>query len=445
MVQLSLTTFLHFLPPAQNVMEQFNPGLRNLINLGKSYEKSVSAMTLAGKVYFDAVSKIGENAAVSPVSRELGVVLAEISEVHKKIFFELEENFKRFHKEIIAELERKTDMDVKYMTATFKRYQTEHKLKQDSLERSQSDLKKLRRKSQGKNVTKYEAKENECLEAVTTRQMEIQKFVADGCREALLEEKRRFCFLVDKHCIFSHQISMFHDKAKDMLTMQLPNWQDKCSDATKVPDSVMSMIEGLRTPVSITPQPSPPMDRYSRTNTDTVIPPPAPPLKANTSPLANMFSQDVPNGEEGSLPRSVSVSTGLNIVKRPKVRTIFPHTAESNDTLLSFDEGDIITLLIPEEKDGWLYGELEKSKHVGTPARSLSVANLAEQEQAAMDLPPPDYSNSPIKSSPSTPSPENTVSQLNGIAKPPFLGGGNPFATVKLRPTVTNDRSAPLI
>ncbi|KAG7267611.1 hypothetical protein CRUP_027814 [Coryphaenoides rupestris] len=55
-----------------NVMDQFNPGLRNLVNLGKSYEKSVAAMTLAGKLYFDAVSKIGENAAVSPVSRELG-------------------------------------------------------------------------------------------------------------------------------------------------------------------------------------------------------------------------------------------------------------------------------------------------------------------------------------------------------------------------------------
>ncbi|TRY58981.1 hypothetical protein DNTS_030885, partial [Danionella cerebrum] len=56
-----------------NVMEQFNPGLRNLINLGKSYEKAVSAMVLAGKQYFDAVSKIGENAAVSPVSRELAL------------------------------------------------------------------------------------------------------------------------------------------------------------------------------------------------------------------------------------------------------------------------------------------------------------------------------------------------------------------------------------
>ena len=45
--------------------------------------------------------------------------------------------------------------------ATFKRYQTEHKVKQDSLERSQTDLKKLRRKSQGKNSSKYDIKENE--------------------------------------------------------------------------------------------------------------------------------------------------------------------------------------------------------------------------------------------------------------------------------------------
>eukprot|EP00064_Thunnus_orientalis_P008759 superscaffoldBa00001066_g8782 len=100
----------------KNVMDQFNPGLRNLVNLGKNYEKSVAAMTLAGKLYFDAMSKIGENAAVSPVSRELGVVLMGISEVHRKVHLELEENFKRFHREIITELERKTDMDVKYMT-----------------------------------------------------------------------------------------------------------------------------------------------------------------------------------------------------------------------------------------------------------------------------------------------------------------------------------------
>ncbi|KAG8007016.1 Brain-specific angiogenesis inhibitor 1-associated protein 2-like protein 1, partial [Nibea albiflora] len=316
--------------------------------------------------------------------------------------------FKRFHREIIAELERKTDMDVKYMTATFKRYQMEHKMKQDSLERSQSDLKKLRRKSQGKNANKYENKESECLETLTSRQMDMQLFIADGCKEALLEEKRRFCFLVDKHCMFSYQIASFHDKARDILTAKLSSWQDQCNDATDMPESVLTMIEGLRTPISITPLPSPSPSRHSVN----ISAPPAPPLKAQTSPLANMFTQDNNtssvtttsnnstdhgNGEENNLARSVSVATGLNnIVKRPRVRTIFPHTAGNNSTLLSFDEGDVIVLLIPDERDGWMYGELEKNGNVSAaPYRSRSVVNLhhqdTETDEATMVLPPADY------------------------------------------------------
>lgn len=52
-------------------------------------------------------------------------------------------------------------LSVQRTQATFKRYQSEHKLKQDSLDRSKTDLKKLRRKSQGKSSSKYELKENE--------------------------------------------------------------------------------------------------------------------------------------------------------------------------------------------------------------------------------------------------------------------------------------------
>ncbi|KAK1162869.1 brain-specific angiogenesis inhibitor 1-associated protein 2-like protein 1 [Acipenser oxyrinchus oxyrinchus] len=471
----------------KNVMEQFNPALRNLVTLGKNYEKSVVAMTLAGKTYYDAVSKIGEIATVSPVSRELGVVLMEISDVQKKMNVELEETFKKFHKEIIAELERKTDLDQKYMNATLKRYQTEHRSKLDSLERSQADLKKLRRKSQGKNATKYEMKENEYLETVSSRQTDMQRFIADGCREALLEEKRRFCFLVDKHCTFSYHLCSYHDKAKELLNVNLPSWQDKCTDATKVPDTVLTMIEGIKapgsTPISGTPQPSPMVERYTMHNTDPPKPPPAPPIKAHPSPLVDMFNvpatpkapvmtqrnshSDYNNGD--TLPRSVSVATGLNAMKKPKVKTIFPHSAGNNTTLLSFDEGDIIILLLPEEKDGWLYGEHEKLKQRGwfpssycrpyteqaqeqsnsMPVRSISIANLAEKEKGNMVLPPPDYFESSqtraVVNKNTMSSPEHTSQERNGIGKPPFLAGENPFATVKLRPTVTNDRSAPII
>lgn len=50
------------------------------------------------------------------------------------------------------------------------------------------------------------------MATISSRQMDMQKFIADGCKEALLEEKRRFCFLADKHCMFSYQISNFHEK-----------------------------------------------------------------------------------------------------------------------------------------------------------------------------------------------------------------------------------------
>ncbi|TKS91884.1 Brain-specific angiogenesis inhibitor 1-associated protein 2-like protein 1 [Collichthys lucidus] len=461
----------------KSVMEQFNPGLRNLVNLGKNYEKSVAVMGSSDSLL-----------------RPMWAPPLRLTEAL----------FKRFHREIITELERKTDMDVKYMTATFKRYQMEHKMKQDSLERSQSDLKKLRKKEPRQEC-------QQCLETLTSRQMDMQLFIADGCKEALLEEKRRFCFLVDKHCMFSYQIASFHDKARDILTAKLSSWQDQCNDATDMPESVMTMIEGLRTPISITPLPSPSPSRHSVN----ISAPPAPPLKAQTSPLANMFTQDNNtssatttsnnskdhgNSEENNLARSVSVATGLNnIVKRPRVRTIFPHTAGNNSTLLSFDEGDVIVLLIPDERDGWMYGELEKNGKRGwfpssycralseplvnnnsvsaAPYRSRSVVNLhhqdTETDEATMVLPPADYCDgtqrnsiknnassvttnnnhhhhhhSPTPSAASSSSSDhNTTMQPNGISRPTpaFLAGGNPFATVRLRPTVTNDRSAPVI
>ncbi|XP_007939127.2 brain-specific angiogenesis inhibitor 1-associated protein 2-like protein 1 [Orycteropus afer afer] len=493
-----------------NVMEQFNPGLRNLINLGKNYEKAVNAMILAGKAYYDGVAKIGEIATASPVSMELGHVLIEISSTHKKLNESLDENFKKFHKEIIHELEKKTELDVKYMNATLKRYQTEHRSKLDSLEKSQAELKKIRRKSQGaRNALKYEHKELEYVETVTSRQSEIQKFIADGCREALLEEKRRFCFLVDKHCSFSNHIHNYHIQSAELLNSKLPWWQESCGDATKVPEKIMNMIEEIKTPISTpvsgTPQPSPVIQRSSMVGKDhdtlskySPKMPPATSAKAYTGPLIDMFNNpatvtqnserinnSTDSSEDPSLQRSVSVATGLNLMKKQKVKTVFPHAAGGNKTLLSFDQGDVITLLIPDEKDGWLYGEHDTTKVRGwfpssytklleenlkeaaavpvpspAPVRSISTLNLSEKTNVV--IPPPDYlecvstgatgdkraeiskPTSTFKApeaKPEAPSP----SDANGTAKPPFLSGENPFATVKLRPTVTNDRSAPII
>ncbi|XP_033282507.1 brain-specific angiogenesis inhibitor 1-associated protein 2-like protein 1 isoform X5 [Orcinus orca] len=397
----------------RNVMEQFNPGLRNLINLGKNYEKAVNAMILAGKAYYDGVAKIGESASGSPVSTELGHVLIEISSIHKKLNERLDENFRKFHKEIIHELEKKTELDVKYMNATLKRYQAEHRNKLDSLEKSQAELKKIRRKSQGgRNALKYEHKEMEYVETITSRQNEIQKFIADGCKEALLEEKRRFCFLVDKHCSFANHIHQYHLQSAELINSKLPKWQETCGDATKVPEKIMNMIEEIKTPISTpmsgTPLPSPMIERRSMVGRDydtlskySPKIPSAPSARALTSPLIDMFNNPATvaqnserknnstgSSDDPSLQRSVSVATGLNRVKKQKVKTIFPHTAGTNQTLLSFAQGDVITLLISEEKDGWLYGEHEDTKVRGWFPSSYTKL-LEENEKETVSVPGP--------------------------------------------------------
>lgn len=69
-----------------------------------------------------------------------------------------------------------------------------------------------------------------------------------------------------------------------------------------------------------------------------------------------------PSGETRTLPRSSSMAAGLEKNGRARVQAIFSHAAGDNGTLLSFSEGDVITLLVPEARDGWHYGENEKNK-----------------------------------------------------------------------------------
>ncbi|CAB1338599.1 unnamed protein product [Coregonus sp. 'balchen'] len=67
---------------------------------------------------------------------------------------------KSFHNELLTELEKKVELDARYLNAALKKYQMEHKSKGESLEKCQAELKKLRRKSQGsKNPSKYGDKE----------------------------------------------------------------------------------------------------------------------------------------------------------------------------------------------------------------------------------------------------------------------------------------------
>ncbi|XP_048881660.1 brain-specific angiogenesis inhibitor 1-associated protein 2 [Brienomyrus brachyistius] len=227
----------------KNILDQFNPSLKNFVTMGKNYEKALTGVTVAAKGYFDALVKLGELASDSQGSKELGDTLFQMAEVHRQIQVQLEDVLKLFHSELLSQLEQKLELDVKYLTATLKKYQSERKSKTDSIERCQSQLKKLRRKSQGsRQPSKYGDREMQFVELMSRRQGELDSLVAAGYRSALTEERRRYCFLVDRQCSVTKLLINYHCKVRELLSQKLSSWQLSCSQPTRLPDRALNLL-----------------------------------------------------------------------------------------------------------------------------------------------------------------------------------------------------------
>ncbi|KAF7708080.1 brain-specific angiogenesis inhibitor 1-associated protein 2 [Silurus meridionalis] len=227
----------------KGILDQFNPSLKNFVVMGKHYEKALTGVTVAAKGYFDALVKLGELASDSQSSKELGDTLFQMAEVHRQIQVQLEDVLKLFHSELLSQLEQKLDLDIKFLTATLKKYQSERRSKADSIERCQSQLKKLRRKSHGsRHPNKYGDREMQFVELMSRKQTELDSLVAVGYRSALTEERRRYCFLVDRQCSVAKLLINYHNKVRELLSQKLSSWQQSCSQPTKLPERALNLL-----------------------------------------------------------------------------------------------------------------------------------------------------------------------------------------------------------
>lgn len=50
------------------------------------------------------------------------------------------------------------------------------------------------------------------VEAISNKQSELDNYIAEGYKHALSEERRRYCFLVDRQCAVAKNSSVYHSK-----------------------------------------------------------------------------------------------------------------------------------------------------------------------------------------------------------------------------------------
>lgn len=58
----------------------------------------------------------------------------------------------------------------------------------------------------------YSLSHPQYIDAIGNKQGELESYVSDGYKTALTEERRRFCFLVEKQCAVAKNSAAYHSK-----------------------------------------------------------------------------------------------------------------------------------------------------------------------------------------------------------------------------------------
>uniref|UniRef100_A0A452HNI1 IMD domain-containing protein n=1 Tax=Gopherus agassizii TaxID=38772 RepID=A0A452HNI1_9SAUR len=480
----------------KSILEQFNPALENLVYLGNNYLRAFHALSQAAEVYFKAIQKIGEQALQSSTSQMLGQILMQMSDTHRHMNSDLEVVAQTFHGDLLQHMEKNTKLDMQFISDSHQRYELEYRHRAANLEKCMSELWRMER-TQDKNV--WEMKEK-----VRRLHSEMQAFVSESQRAAELEEKRRYRFLAEKHQLLSSTFLQVYSRAWGIIQSKVPKWKEQL-EAIRNPNSrhspsLLSASHGQGYPSGrLTPShldmPQKPLGDFGSAMTGRNSSPfpqePAELLRhpPQPEPTRRGLQKTSSAGLVSAGQRSRSSSFGEHVGGGSsvlRVQAIMPHSAGTNRTLLGFNFGDVITVLIPEAQNGWLYGKLEGSSisqstlpqswirvfsswNLSFPLLLRSFPLRSSHSMDGLDCPsvPSAGNYRHNAASPQSPSPSpaslgagSRQSSLASAAAPldskPFLSlsfssclspssGTNPFATVKLRPTVTNDRSAPII
>ncbi|KFO36684.1 Brain-specific angiogenesis inhibitor 1-associated protein 2-like protein 2 [Fukomys damarensis] len=383
----------------KSIMEQFNPALENLVYLGNNYLRAFHALSEAAEVYFSAIQKIGEQALQSSTSQILGEMLVQMSDTQRHLNSDLEVVVQTFHGDLLQHMEKNTKLDVQFLKDSRQHYEIEYRHRAANLEQCRSELWRMERK-RDKNT-------REMKESVNRLHAQMQAFVSESQRAAELEEKRRYRFLAEKHLLLSSTLLKFFGRAQNGW---LYGKLEGSSASGWFPEAyVKPLEEAPMTPLS----PMTAMDPMS----------PVHELSSRSGWFPEAYVK--PLEEAPMTPLSpMTAMDPMSPVHELSSRSYPLRGSHSLDDLLD-RPGNSTTS--PEYWD--------------SQSRSRTPSRVPSRTPSPAPSPLPGSCRSSMGAA-------GDVEKLLAWEQHPpelFPRGTNPFATVKLRPTVTNDRSAPLI
>ncbi|XP_068107503.1 BAR/IMD domain-containing adapter protein 2-like 2 isoform X1 [Hyperolius riggenbachi] len=377
--------------------------------------------------------------------------------------------FQTLHSDIVQQMDKNTKLDMQFIHDSQNRYEMEYRQRAATLDKCMSEAWRMERQ-RDRNL-------HNMKEKVNMLHSDMLSFVRDSQRAADLEEKRRYRFLAEKHLMLCTSFMQYHSRAQGVLSARVPVWKEQieASRAQAAPPSqgqnypFSHSTTNQRDSMSMTPRSvADVLSMVNRAEQNSG--------RAGTDTSKRGLQRTSSGGSTGNY-RARSSSFGEVAVAavvaaaagggNKKVQAVVDHRPGGNPTMLPFSKGDTITILVPEARNGWLYGKHDTMSGTGwfpeayvvpfDATQSSSRPGTLRSAHSASDLlddnaqPPANRHsqrrNGPAPAPPPPPPSGNNVKERTpvGLRAELFPKGTNPFATVKLRPTVTDDRSAPII
>ncbi|XP_034046095.1 brain-specific angiogenesis inhibitor 1-associated protein 2-like protein 2 isoform X2 [Thalassophryne amazonica] len=354
-----------------SLMDEFNPGLQKLVSLGNSYVQGFQALSRTSEAYYSALSKIGEQASRTMSSHSLGEVLIQLAETQRRLTLELQGLFRWFHTEVLQEMDNNIRLDRDYLSKSRRHYEMEvHSLQTGQLRRG------------------------------------TNQFLKQCHADALKEEERRYRFLAEKHCGMIESTVCLMDKMRGLLQQRADTWKHNVN-VTRKPDVTQSNMP----------------DNMLRMREEEIR------RSREEQPLGKVPSRaPSPQGRisRSSSPTDLAGSGGGGRLMRALL-TYQP--GSSNSSILSFTKGEIITVLVRQARNGWLYGRTSMSscqgwfpasyvEAVADPLTSTNSRSSTLRGSSSMNnlLSQPGSSSSSGAPPPPPPPPPSSSSSLSSLS-----------------------------
>ncbi|XP_051240492.1 LOW QUALITY PROTEIN: brain-specific angiogenesis inhibitor 1-associated protein 2-like protein 2 [Dicentrarchus labrax] len=485
-----------------NLMEHFNPGLQKLVALGNSYVKAFQALAVCSEAYFSAVAKMGDQALHTLSSRSLGDVLIQISETQRRLTAEMEGVFRWFQIEVLQAMEKNVKLDEEYIDGSRRVYELEVRNQaevlekqlrrgayRDSLENSEYML--YLRQSQQEILKEEERRyrflaEKHCgltqslLFLINKTGASFQQ-KADGWKEKVNDTRgsrpRTPTHLDQEAQLRGSVSSLLQTVARDedmswarreqqalgRVPSRAPSPLPSRSRSSSVGESLgLGGGRAMRALVSHPSSSNPKLLPFNRGETVTVL--------VQEPRNGWLYGRTDSSMRQGWFPAayvapvedfSNTLATSGGSLRRHSMNNLLDPTDTYTDQSESKNYGDVPPPATPNRRASVDFRPIsplpEKKLEPSVETKPGQTKTYNEQPPPPLPPPPPPPPNQNLRRGSAdfrsiSPLPDRkgeSASDVQALSphgppeNPLFPRGTNPFATVKLRPTTTNDRSAP--